>query len=181
MAPRLTVVCVLKTGGEYTPGHVERLREDVEANLTLDHRFVCVTDDVVTCQNVRLKHGWPGWWSKIELFRPGVLRGPVLYLDLDTRIVSNIDDIALGHRFTILHNMSRGKGWPGSGVMAWDADLSGIYQAFAQDPNRWMRECTTSDCWGDQGFIGRTFTQVGLYPTKCTVAPIGVFPLGGRL
>jgi hypothetical protein len=41
---------------------------------------------------------WPGvagprkaWWYKLQLFRPGSLKTPILYLDLDTVIVGNLD------------------------------------------------------------------------------------------
>lgn len=156
---RLTVACVLRSGGAYVPEHVEALQHGVSAHLSLPHRFICLTDMRVACASMPLRHGWPGWWSKIELFR-GSLPRPVFYLDLDTVIVGSLDDLVLGHRFTMLHSMSRPT-HPGSGVMAWDMDVSHVYDAFLSDPERWMRECTTPDCWGDQGFI---FRHLGLTP-----------------
>nr|WP_145924153.1 hypothetical protein [Halomonas elongata] len=47
-----------------------------------------------------LAHGWPGWWSKLELFRPH--GGDLLYLDLDTVVRGDlqplIDAPAVGRR-----------------------------------------------------------------------------------
>lgn len=151
----LNVVCVLKTGGDYGPDHVKKLYNDVINNLRVPHRFICVTDDPsgVPCDALPLRHGWPGWWSKIELFRSDLLpSGPKMYLDLDTRVVRSISDIVLGHKFTVLTNF-----WSderiGSGLMAWDTDLSAIYRSFCIDPERFMAEYTTTERWGDQGFI----------------------------
>lgn len=150
---RLTVVCVLKSGGQYRAEHVGLLHKQVEKHLTLPHRFVCLSDVPVPCERIPLEHGWSGWWSKIEIFRPGLFEGPAFYLDLDTVVIGKIDDLAgADHGFTILHSMSR-PAFPGSGLMAWSVDLSKIYDAFRADPARWMRHCTTPDCWGDQGFI----------------------------
>jgi hypothetical protein len=156
----LTVACVFKSGGEYTPEHVRALQRGFAQHLTIPYRFVCLSDvpgqgyDVIP-----LTQNWPGWWSKLELFRPNVFAGdqldlfaPVFFADLDTCIVGNCDDIVLGHRFTVLENF-----WSdqriGSGLMAWDTDLSHIFHAFKQSPSQFIREYTTTERWGDQGFI----------------------------
>lgn len=153
----LTVCCVLKSGPEYRVEHVVALRDGVRRHLTLPHNFICLTDlwpeaMEAGIASVSLKHGWPGWFSKLELFRPGVFNGPVFYLDLDSIIVGSLDDLVIGHRFTVLRNFWRDHRI-GSGLMAWDADLSEIYRRFAADAGRWMREYQTKEKWGDQQFI----------------------------
>lgn len=152
----LTVACVYRTGGEYSRRSVVDLLASVAPQLArTPHRVVCLTDsdEDLGCERVPLQHGWPGWWSKIELFRPGALPdGPKFYLDLDTVAVRPMDDIVLGHTFTVLTNF-----WSderiGSGLMAWSVDLSALYAKFAADPQRHMDECVTTERWGDQGFI----------------------------
>lgn len=152
----LTVACVLKTGGEYAPHHVEALARGVRRHLSIVHRFVCLTDVPADLpagiEPIALPDPWRKWWGKICLFKKGLITGPVLFLDLDTIVVGPIDDIAMGHRFTVLENF-----WSpariGSGLMAWDCDLSAIYDAFRTDPPRFMREYNTTEKWGDQGFI----------------------------
>src|SRR6185437_8074786 len=58
----LTVACVLKSGGVYTPEYVERLRSGVGQHL--DHyKFVCLSD-VDVPDRIPLENDWPGWWSK---------------------------------------------------------------------------------------------------------------------
>jgi len=173
----LTVACVLRSGGEYQPEHVHHLRSNVRKFLTFPHRFVCLTDTPLEDVNcILLKHNWPGWWSKMELWRPGLFGGTVLYLDLDTVIVSNIDDMIGGHRFTVLRNIwaKEGDERIGSGLMAWAGDLSDLYETFAANPERWMAAEQTADNWGDQGFIQR-HTPVALtrWQDRCPGRVVG--------
>lgn len=153
----LTVACVLKTGGDYLPHHVEALSKSVWDNLSLAHRFVCLTDVPNKMpegvMGIQLPDLWPGWWSKICLFKKGLFEGPVFYLDLDTIVVKKIDDVVLGHRFTVLRNFWTTTGRIGSGLMAWNCDLSYIYDQFKTDPNRFIAKYKTKEYWGDQGFI----------------------------
>jgi hypothetical protein len=150
----LTVACVLRSGGDYKAEHVLALRRGVMRHLSVPHRFVCLSDRDLPCETVRLRHGWPGWWSKIELFRPGLFDGPALYFDLDTIVVGPLEGLGDGHRFTMLENFWDPKKI-GSGMMAWSVPLTEIYEAFARDSAQVMRAYTTSDKWGDQAFILR--------------------------
>lgn len=133
----LTVACVLKSGGIYNAEWVRKLRDGVARNLTLPHWFVCLSDADVPvhhCERIQLTNNWPGWWSKIELFRPGLFDGPVLYFDLDTVIVGSLDAIAeYPHSFTMAHEFWR----PHllcSTAMAWEGDYSFLYDDFAAAP-----------------------------------------------
>lgn len=89
----LTVACV-KWGRKYGPDYVSKLRSMVQRNLSAPHEFACFTDwpsDDFPCRP--LLTDLPGWWAKIELFRPGLFRGDVLYLDLDVVITGCIDGL----------------------------------------------------------------------------------------
>jgi hypothetical protein len=150
----LRVACVLKSGGEYDHQHVEWLRRSVRRYLTLPHRFICLTDMDVGCEKIPLENDWPGWWSKIHLMKLPVADGPIIYFDLDTLIIGSLDDVVLGHRFSLLRTF-----WPSgfvnSSVMAWSIDVSSIYDAFATKPERYMNEYRVVGKWGDQDFIAR--------------------------
>lgn len=151
----LNVVCVLKSGGEYYPEHVEALGRRVKKHLTRPHRFLCLTDipNQVDADAIKLPDNWPGWWSKICMFKEGLIEGPTFFLDLDTIPVGNMDDLVLGHRFTVLRNFWTTTGLIGSGLMAWDYDLSPIYHAFKINPQQFIDTYKTRERWGDQGFI----------------------------
>lgn len=162
----LTVACVLKTGPEYTVRHVLALHAGISRYLEVPHRFVCLTDCGAVggqvliragIEPIPLKHRWPGWWSKLELFRPGLFTGPVFYADLDTIFVGPIDDLVLGHDFTVLRSFwtERPPTRIGSGLMAWSnpEGMALLYERFRSQPQRAIAEFVTTERWGDQGFI----------------------------
>jgi len=137
----LTVVCVLKSGGCYTPEYVERLKNGVDNNLK-GHRFVCFSDIDVPCERIPLTRNLPGWWSKLEIF---TLHGPCLYFDLDTVITGDLTEIAHHpHAFTMLSDFYVLEK-PASGVMAWHGD----YQSILDDYDR----NKIYPGHGDQGYI----------------------------
>ncbi len=155
------IACVLRSGGDFTWDHVRNLRQKLDENLTLNFTFFCLTDtfppkgyeDVANI--IPLKHDWPGWWSKIELFR--VFKS-VFYLDLDTTIVGNIDRIvSFDHVFTALHDFyqegKQGKKLLCSGLMAWRRDYSLVYKIFSRSPRNYMDSLR-----GDQDFIRTRFS-----------------------
>jgi hypothetical protein len=146
----VTVACVLRSGGIYDAMWVERLRAGVDRHLS-EHRFVCLSDVDVSCERIPLEHAWPGWWSKIELFR---LKGPVLFFDLDTAIVGDLSDIAAhavkADGLTMLRDFYAPEHC-GSGVMAWNGDLSPLYEAFASDPD--VQMAARRARMGDQALI----------------------------
>lgn len=142
----ITVACVLRSGGCYTPEYVRRLREGVEKHLPVPHTFVCLSD-VDVPGRIPLENDWHGWWAKIELFR---LRGKVLYFDLDTVINGDLTEIATyPHKFTMLRDFNR-PSFYASGVMAWEGDYSHLYTGF--DLER-CGKYGRLPLWGDGGYI----------------------------
>lgn len=153
----LTVACVLRSGGDFTPEYVGRLQEGVARHLG-EHRFVCLSDVGVPCERIPLEHDWPRWWSKIELFQ---LTGKTLYFDLDTVINGSLQEIAdYPHRFTMLRDVGR-YDRPASGMMAWDGDYSFILGNFSSDLIKRYEDSNIGSMggpWGDGGYIA---DQVG--------------------
>jgi hypothetical protein len=156
----LSVACVLKSGGDFSFQHVCWLEAQVAKYLTVPHQFVCLTDIPAFYKNLQfvrqipLSHNWRGWFSKIELFRPGLFEGPVLYFDLDVLIVGNIDELARANGFMMLEGFwPHRKGLPNSSVMYWDVDLSEIYERFLIDPPKFFDAYRTKKKWGDQDVI----------------------------
>lgn len=186
----ITVACVLKSGGIYNAEWVAKLQRGVARNLTLPHRFVCYSDVPVPCERVPLVYDWealtadrprqhdwrvaPRWWSKIELFRPGMFDGPVLYLDLDTLVVGSLDNIASHpHRFTMADDpwpRTNGTGPKCSAVMAWQGDYSTIFDRFVASPDeiahRYDVEEPKRGRIGDQAFIEDT-VKADTFREKC--------------
>jgi hypothetical protein len=163
----LTVACVLHRGGQYMgtregpffAKYVRILRESVAANLHLPHRFVCLSDIEVPAPRVALRHLWRGPWAKLELFRHGLFDGPVLYLDLDTVVLGDLDDlarIALDGDFGAARHRQGGLD---AAVMAWRVDCSFLYRRFARLPEFWTYRCRQG---GHRAFIERGLQGAGL-------------------
>lgn len=157
----LTVICVLRSGGVYTAEWVRKLRDGVARHMSIAHRFVCLSDVEVPCERIPLLHGWNGWWSKVELFRPGIITGPTLYLDLDTVIVGNINAVGfIEHNFAMLRNFGR-RNYIGSGVMWFRRPVVALYEKFAANPDGIIehhRRIERGAHMGDQAYI---FDSVG--------------------
>ncbi len=161
----IVIVCVLKIGGIYTPQYVNNLAYAVNKHLTIPYQFVCMTDAPTEeftdkVHNViPFVHYYPKWWGKIELFRNNLFSGyRVVYFDLDTLIIDNIDfmysysGIFCGLR-DFYHMVSLG-----SGVMCWDGDderLNCIYTDFISDSQSLIK----NNLFGDQQWINTAINK----------------------
>lgn len=176
----LTVVCV-KWGDKYSDEWVYKLRGMVARNLSMPHEFVCMTDkavDGVDC--IPCAPDLPSWWSKVGLFRPGILPGKKLYIDLDVIITAPIDGMVQftdrlqapdDFSYSLINpkqglgpDMRRllgGDGTVNSSVMLWaDDDACDIWQQFQPEK--------MAEVHGDQNWI----TQC-LWPDRLQLLPPG--------
>jgi len=86
--------------------YIQNLYSMVKRNLTIPHRFICFTDNVIIHKRKEFKHSdiefrkfkrhdFEGWFNKLQLFSPqSELEGDTLYMDLDIVIMKNIDSFA---------------------------------------------------------------------------------------
>lgn len=125
----------LGRGDEY----VRRLWEGVDRHLSIPYSFHVLTEHDAP---------GPGWWAKLSLFEPGRFKGRCLYFDLDTLIVGSLDDVAsYSGTFAGLSDFYHPRHFA-SGVMAWDVDQNGIWDA-------WVKQNYPMEHrMGDGGFIG---------------------------
>lgn len=140
-----TVVCVLRSGGEYTPDHVRALHASVAKHWGKDPlRFVALTDMPIQTPGIEERslwhRDWRGWWCKMEVFSAAQDDlGDILYFDLDTMIVGGLREIAAVGCLTMLSDFyfpERAQ----SGVMYLpEACRSEACGAWLQDPIAVMR------------------------------------------
>lgn len=132
----ISVLCVLRSGGCYTPEYVERLFAGVDKHINHPYSFTCFTDTKLNIPGVLcipLLYNWVGWWSKIEIFRQ---IGSCLFFDLDTMIIGDIGPIARvvteadSLSMWMLRSFRSGVSGFMSGVMAWNGDCSNLYKMF---------------------------------------------------
>ena len=150
------VVLVCKSGGDYGPSSVARLRKQIPADLPI----ICLTDFPANSPgfegvDVRpFKNNWPGWWSKVELFGDDLFWLDCLYLDLDVCVIGDLttlkrDSFAMwvdpyGHGFnSSVMWLPRGE------------ELKHLHRDFVKEPHKWMQQfCVGNGMpWGDQAYI----------------------------
>ena len=153
----LNVICVLRSGGTYDAQWVRKLRDGVSRNIDRPHKFKCMSDVEVPCERIPLKHDWPGWWSKIELFRGGVIEDETLYFDLDTVITGKIELLRNGVDFAMLQSFWR-PDMVGSGVMYFSGENvpTAVYDKFVRQPKAYIahhERHAKGTYVGDQAFI----------------------------
>lgn len=139
----MVIACVLRSGGVYTPEYVWALKRGLKRTTPAgSYTFAVLSDaDCFGLEGHRLTTSWHRWWSKFELFRPGLFTEPVLYMDLDTLVTGDLTpllqwrgDIALLRDF---YAPTRGQ----SGVMLWTPGphTDAVWETFSQDPTWWMQ------------------------------------------
>lgn len=151
----LIVACVF-WGDKYDIKYVQRLKLMVERNLSVPHRFICLSDkdiEGIDCIPI-FATKWEGWWQKVALFTPQLFPSgtKVLYLDLDVIITGSIDVLAYQRTecpLAMIYNFgpNRSHCAHNSSVMQWtsgDPRLNGIHDFFTEDV---MRKLHGDQCW----------------------------------
>jgi len=171
------IACVLKFGGDFLPAHVYALQKMCDRFLP-GEEFICLTDMELDCPTLTLDYDWPGWWSKIELFR----LPSALYMDLDTVLVGDCTELleaARPHDFVIMRDVYRGAADPRamqSSLMWWSKPHRFIYDQFKTGD----RYCEGGDqVYLEWALAGRLVTYwqditPGIVSFKADVLPNGV-------
>lgn len=153
----VNIICLLWKGNfrgrNYKDSDVELLRETVTKHIDRPFRFYCLTNDMnanISAEKIKLLHNWPGWWSKVELFRPDLPYGRTLYLDLDVVVVDSLQPILdttgnlvmfpspYSGNSKVTKDGKRNYKYH-AGIMLFDpASLSWIYNKFRENPIYWM-------------------------------------------
>ena len=171
----VTVACVWVQGNvPYSSDYVSRLQAGVRRHLRRPHTFVCLTDqpwalrDVATIP-IQGPGDLPGWWSKVKLFDHTLgWSGRVLYLDLDSLVVGDLDPLLdFDASFALLPHGGSFQGRAGlkvvprfnSSVMVWDAGAwapSDLWTDWTPGVARRL--------WGDQDWIGERYPHAATLP-----------------
>ena len=165
-----SVVC-MKWGDKYGAEYVNRLYNMVARNTTLPFKFVCFTDNTNgllpeiesrPLPEMDLPPDKERGWRKLSLFRKDVgLEGRVLFLDLDTVIVGNIDDyFTIDGKFIFIEHWrpSPKHGIGETGVYRFEAgELEFLYDYFMEN----MQE-VKANYRHEQAYVGDVLSKKGL-------------------
>lgn len=163
------IVCI-KWGKLYSSDYVNILYSMVKRNVTLPFRFVCLTDDTtgidsnIECFPI-LDPTLKGVWHKVSLFRKDLydLSGEMLFLDLDTIIVDNIDPILKfkGNFITAINWHSR----PGRNSAMMKFEI-GKHVDIWEDFIRQVDSITQGKLKGDQNWVTKKRPNETLWPEE---------------
>lgn len=168
------IVC-LKWGEKYGPEYVNNLFYSVRKNTTLPFKFHCFTDKIDGIDESVVIHSLPYknieiWWNKLYLFSKEInipLGEKVFYIDLDTLITDNIDDLLSVEvdKIVMLRDFLVGLAQTcstiASGLMAWrHGDYDYVWSDFIKDPQAAIESVHPH---GDQGWIEKCITEYNLW------------------
>ena len=160
-------VCCVKEGDKFDSDYVNTLYLMAKRCLTIPFDFICLTENprnlfkqikVVNLEDKSIK----GWWNKCLLFKPGLLSGSCLYLDLDMIILKNIDEFIIQNQcLNILCNpvSFNNKNYYNinSSMMFWNADnkeLNNIWFQYAENKLFYdAHKPSINEIYGDQKVI----------------------------
>jgi hypothetical protein len=169
----INIVC-LKWGNKYGPEYVNRLYTGVKRNTTVPFKFWCFTDDAtgivpeVTTVSLPYADRLDSWWNKLNLFSrdlKGILPGNwIFYIDLDTLIVDNIDELLTirPSKMVVLRDFYQGivksANLVGSGLMMWrHGRYNHVWDKFIANPEKHVARAGT---YGDQWWIEQQVTDI---------------------
>jgi len=178
-------VITVKWGDKYSSDYVNRLSIMLERNLTIPFRMYCYTDDPIGIDNginiidIPKDEYLEGWWNKVGLFKESMpYIGRCLYLDLDTVIQNNIDDL-FNYEPDIIcgvwtywnliytdgeyqYKKLRWKIPFNSSVMTWNAcDYYWIWDHFWENHNDYIMKY-----YGDDKFLGHELDVYRIFPQE---------------
>lgn len=146
-------ICVLRSGGDFGPEHVQRLAKQIPDLYALSDVSV---EGVPT---IPLQYDWPTWWAKMELFRPDI-KGDLFFADLDTLVLKmpelpSVDTVltdfgdptVIGSGLMYLTEATRARIWeqwikcPQAHMenhVKWPAGDQGFLLKFLKNANKWQ-------------------------------------------
>ena len=161
----LNVWCVC-VGDKYGEEDIAILKYMVDLHVTQAHDFYVLSDRQIGNYNCLVApENWPGWWSKLLLFR--YAGGQILYLDLDVVVVGDLDRLVSKQLSMAANWAQSGHGGCQSSVMSWDSDHDNLgYIPDLFDPDQ-LKPASGGNygwwgkCWGDQEFITEVCGEPG--------------------
>ena len=171
-------VCCVKEGDKFDSDYVNTLYLMTKRYLTIPFDFTCLTENsqnlfkqikVVNLEDKSIK----GLWNKCLLFKPGLLSGSCLYLDLDMIILKNIDEFIIQNQYlNILCNpisVNNNNFFNiNSSMLFWNADNKDLNKIWFQYSENKMfydtHKPSINEIYGDQKVILESNVKYKFFP-----------------
>lgn len=164
-------------GPKYTRNYLDHLMNSVERNLSKPYDWIVITDRAYEIPNIKTIQP-PGtcrtWWNKLYMFSDQLPADRhYLYFDLDTVIISNMDEMVKTSQepgLWICQDFNRAfhADYPisNSSVMAWQGNSQQhIWDEFAINPQYFM-----SKQHGDQDWITRKAKKINWWHKEWVIS-----------
>lgn len=139
-------ICVYRSGGEYKIEHVQRLDKQLFELYAISDTHI----DGTRC--IPMKYNYPGWWSKMELFRPDI-EADLLFFDLDTDILGDVSKYHALKETYVLSDFYFPSRSVGSGFMRiMHEDKKPVWDDWIKNADNIMRSFR-----GDQDYLNKFF------------------------
>lgn len=152
MKNNVKIFCVLRKSNVYDVDYVLHLKKQAD-RYAPGVPFNCISNVPVPCDRINMVKMWPGWWSKMELFRPDI-DGDIFFIDLDTIICDEIWDLLGVNQLTMLSDFYKLER-PASGLMYLPKSFrNDVWKRFTQNS---IGHMTKHKVGGDQAFLAECF------------------------
>lgn len=181
---KLNIVTVYWKGNfqkrQFKDSDVDLLKKSVDKHIDVPYNFYCLTnamDGSFGGEKIKLLHNWPGWWSKMELFRPDLPEGKFLFIDLDSSAVGDLKPFFNYEDLTLTKPSVKKRRENGefgefekegiiwkyrSGVMVFRSrHYVWLYYQFREDYKKYMKMYR-----GDQDFIAHHLPNQPTFPSE---------------
>lgn len=172
-------IITVKWGNKYSSNDVNNLYKMVKKNVTIPFTFYCITENPTDLQpdifiiHNDLSQDLDGVWNKLLMFKPDFLpSGTKLYLDIDTVIQNNLDELIsnVSDKLTMVQcywkeferDKDRDPTTRNSSVLLWKDDLSYIWDKFIENPDYYMTVHLGIDRWMEKQQISVDYFKEGL-------------------
>lgn len=171
----MLTVCTWKWRGtrEYTSKQVNALSRAVKANLSLPHRFVCVTDDdqgldddigvvpLPEFKHVKVKAGWPSCYVRLWAYEPAFAKtigDRILMLDIDTAVVGDITPLVRRRAQWIGWRLSKDKQFQGAMTLMTAGARPQVWERF-DAATAYKTTCEAGLVGSDQAWISHVLDK----------------------
>ena len=185
MKPKINILCLYWVGDfrgrNFVANDVWRLYHSVLKHIDRPFDFYVLTNDMeahLPGTKIELLHAddWPGWWSKMELYRPDLPEGRTLYMDLDSHAIKSLQpildfegDLVLFDDFTRQHEPKHKQREEGGWVYRYQAatilfnanKFTWMYDKFVQDWDYYLTHYRS-----DQDILGEWIPDQPTFPKE---------------
>jgi len=178
MKESINIVCLFWVGDfrnrDFTANDVWRLYHSVLKHADRPFNFYVLTNDInanLPGTRIKLLHGddWPGWWAKMELYRPDLPTGRTLYMDLDSHVINSLqpifdfegDMVLFGDRSVVTDRAGLVKRYQAATILFDAGKFVWLYEKFEQDWDYYV-----SHYRSDQDILGEWIPDQPTFPEK---------------